>query len=266
MSLTIDEVPPWLQFNKFILTGYRPQLSVLGCLRTLFTWHNESINVWSHLVPAMCLIYLNWHSPHEAIFFRLAMLSFLFIFSASSCYHLLMPCCRSADGYRHLICTDVMGALLSITMSAYTFILHGYKCTDPMIVAVIATCFGCYAVFLGYIIMFSTMTVAQRFALFGTQCIFRVLLAVYLLRPKYIATGYHQSYYYHMVSFVVLVIGGLFNISRVPERWFPEWRILDCLMNSHNIWHYFCVLTTVMTMIGAFYDQLEYDVTECPTS
>lgn len=261
--LRFDEVPPWLQFNRFIRTGYRPQLDVPQCSLTLFTWHNETVNVWSHLVPAVCLLYLNWHSPHEALFFRLSMMSFLFIFSASSIYHLYMPCCRSHRGYRRLICMDVMGALISITTSAYSFILHGHRCADRATVAFFAATFGVYAAFLSYVILFSSMTVAQRFALFGTQCVFRLFIAFYVLYPKYVATGFTQSFYYHTVSFFVVATGGLFNITRVPERWLPHWRWLDYIMNSHNVWHYFCVQSCVMTMIGCYYDQLEYEATSC---
>jgi len=36
--------------NHFILTGYRKRLNFLDCMRSLFLLHNETINIWSHLV------------------------------------------------------------------------------------------------------------------------------------------------------------------------------------------------------------------------
>lgn len=40
--------PPHLQFNKFVLTGYRPASSGPGCLRSLFYLHNELGNIYTH--------------------------------------------------------------------------------------------------------------------------------------------------------------------------------------------------------------------------
>ena len=40
--------PPWLQFNPFILEGYRCELSTYDCVNSLFYLHNESVNVFSH--------------------------------------------------------------------------------------------------------------------------------------------------------------------------------------------------------------------------
>uniref|UniRef100_A0ACB8EUY0 Progestin and adipoQ receptor member 4 n=1 Tax=Sphaerodactylus townsendi TaxID=933632 RepID=A0ACB8EUY0_9SAUR len=40
--------PPHLQFNRFVLTGYRPVSSGSGCLRSLFYLHNELGNIYTH--------------------------------------------------------------------------------------------------------------------------------------------------------------------------------------------------------------------------
>ena len=41
-------VPKHLQFNRFVHTGYRAELSTWDCLKSLFYLHNESFNVYSH--------------------------------------------------------------------------------------------------------------------------------------------------------------------------------------------------------------------------
>ena len=43
--------PPHLQFNKFVLTGYRPASSGSGCLRSLFYMHNELGNIYTQGEP-----------------------------------------------------------------------------------------------------------------------------------------------------------------------------------------------------------------------
>lgn len=45
---SIHFCPSWLQFNKFILTGYRCNLSTSECLMSLTYLHNESVNIYSH--------------------------------------------------------------------------------------------------------------------------------------------------------------------------------------------------------------------------
>lgn len=38
---TYNEIPPWLQFNNYIFSGYRKNLSFANCLKSLFRFHNE---------------------------------------------------------------------------------------------------------------------------------------------------------------------------------------------------------------------------------
>ena len=44
----LQSCPPWLQFNKFVLDGYRLHLTTRQCLESLFYIHNESFNIYSH--------------------------------------------------------------------------------------------------------------------------------------------------------------------------------------------------------------------------
>lgn len=40
--------PPHLQFNRYVLTGYRPISSVQECVKSLFYLHNELGNIYTH--------------------------------------------------------------------------------------------------------------------------------------------------------------------------------------------------------------------------
>lgn len=46
--LEFAKTPPHLQFNKYVLTGYRPVSSAQECLRSLFYMHNELGNIYTH--------------------------------------------------------------------------------------------------------------------------------------------------------------------------------------------------------------------------
>lgn len=42
------DMPRHLQFNPYVLKGYRPLQDVKGCFNSLFYLHNETINILSH--------------------------------------------------------------------------------------------------------------------------------------------------------------------------------------------------------------------------
>jgi hypothetical protein len=45
--------------NEYILTGYRINFNTIGkSLKSLFMLHNESVNVWSHLIGAFFFVFL----------------------------------------------------------------------------------------------------------------------------------------------------------------------------------------------------------------
>uniref|UniRef100_A0A3P9L430 Progestin and adipoQ receptor family member IVb n=1 Tax=Oryzias latipes TaxID=8090 RepID=A0A3P9L430_ORYLA len=54
--LDFAKTPPHLQFNKYVLTGYRPVSTAQECLRSLFYVHNELGNIYTH--GALPIIYI----------------------------------------------------------------------------------------------------------------------------------------------------------------------------------------------------------------
>ncbi len=49
-----NQAPEYLQDNEFITTGYRIEhTSCCSATKSLFTCHNETVNVWSHLIGAV---------------------------------------------------------------------------------------------------------------------------------------------------------------------------------------------------------------------
>ncbi|XP_030611512.1 progestin and adipoQ receptor family member 4 isoform X2 [Archocentrus centrarchus] len=54
--LDFAKAPAHLQFNKYVLTGYRPVSTAEECLRSLFYMHNELGNIYTH--GALPIIYI----------------------------------------------------------------------------------------------------------------------------------------------------------------------------------------------------------------
>ena len=60
--LSFGELPEWHQDNEYILLGYRP---ISGSAQVSFrSWlyiHNESVNIYSHLIPAVAFLLGEWY-------------------------------------------------------------------------------------------------------------------------------------------------------------------------------------------------------------
>lgn len=55
--LTIKQLPPWYDPNPFILSGYRPETrSYYRCFASWLYCHNETGNIYSHLIPGILLL------------------------------------------------------------------------------------------------------------------------------------------------------------------------------------------------------------------
>lgn len=46
--LHFNDMPQHLQFNPYILTGYRPLSNAWGCVSSMWKLHNETINIVTH--------------------------------------------------------------------------------------------------------------------------------------------------------------------------------------------------------------------------
>lgn len=54
-----EEAPTYMKDNEHITHGYRIGFDTPGKIfRSLFQVHNESVNIWSHFVPAIILLCL----------------------------------------------------------------------------------------------------------------------------------------------------------------------------------------------------------------
>jgi adiponectin receptor len=57
--LLIEELPKDRQENQYVLSGYRFYRSTKDCLKSLFKLHNETMNIWSHLLGFFFFSYLS---------------------------------------------------------------------------------------------------------------------------------------------------------------------------------------------------------------
>lgn len=108
-----DDLPSWHQDNDFIRRGYRPvSNSIRKSLESWLYLHNETINIFSHLIPAVLFFageglmyqYFEVHYPKSTNQDRLAFAFFLLTvatcFFLSVTYHTLM---NHSDYISHIL-------------------------------------------------------------------------------------------------------------------------------------------------------------------
>ncbi|KUI67084.1 ADIPOR-like receptor IZH2 [Cytospora mali] len=108
--LSLDELPEWYQDSQHIRYGYRP---VSGSVITSFlSWgyiHNETINIFSHLIPALGFAIAEWyllqylHSQYARVNIADDFIFAFFLFTAAAClglsstYHTLINHSRALE-------------------------------------------------------------------------------------------------------------------------------------------------------------------------
>ena len=224
----------------------------------------------------------------------------LLIYTASSAYHSLMPCCRSQAGYFTLLSCDVLSALICMTFSGFSFVFYGDACLSPTAV------YGYTAAYLWSMLFViiavvkgKKMSAGARVMIFSVHVLNRLVVCGLILTPKHwrLQEHYYTQYpaarpggdwyswlsapwvgsyslYCQLIAAFVLLIGGLINATRFPEKWLTrlhhhhpshhhhgydqKLRWIDLIGNSHNIWHVFTFVTCAYTILAVHYDHYEY--------
>eukprot|EP01121_Diplochlamys_sp_Union-15-3_P020839 TRINITY_DN8255_c0_g1_i2.p1 TRINITY_DN8255_c0_g1~~TRINITY_DN8255_c0_g1_i2.p1 ORF type:complete len:222 (+),score=5.38 TRINITY_DN8255_c0_g1_i2:34-699(+) len=125
------QIPIFLKHNEYIIDYYRVQLSWYDCLQSVFHWHNESLNIWTHLlgIPIMlvlCVIaFCTWLKDGqflEVTVFLVYIFCASLLFLCSGIFHLLH--CISEKMYCKCVKLDYTGISVMIIGTAWAPIYH----------------------------------------------------------------------------------------------------------------------------------------------
>ncbi|KAI7859989.1 hemolysin-III related-domain-containing protein [Circinella umbellata] len=244
--LRYHELPKEWQENEYVLSGYRFYASHRDCLRSIFMLHNETLNIWSHLIGFIFFSFLsvsvfNHHFPEaptsdRAIFatFCIAALKCLF---CSSIYHTFI-CHHKIKGFAATL--DYIGIAFLIAASVLVTEYYGFYCSPiPRTRYMVFTGFvSSFGVILPFLKSWDTKEFRPiRITVFlslAFSSIVPVLHLVYL-------HGFWSTWAFLenvMISVSMYLLGVLFYANRWPEKKFPG--KFDYLgMTSHAIWHVF---------------------------
>ncbi|CEP13754.1 hypothetical protein [Parasitella parasitica] len=140
--LMYDELPgPW-QSNEYIRTGYRFLDSAADCWYSLFYVHNETGNIWTHLLGFVALFSVG---VYELFFSELMasipvkdrLIFLVFFLAACKClmcstvWHTLSGI-NNLKVYRQVACLDYVGISVLICASIMLCEYYGFYCTDAV--------------------------------------------------------------------------------------------------------------------------------------
>mmetsp|Transcript_60488 Transcript_60488/g.194768 ORF Transcript_60488/g.194768 Transcript_60488/m.194768 type:complete len:313 (+) Transcript_60488:103-1041(+) len=247
---------PVHQKVPFIVHGYRPApAGLLGLLRTVFALHNETGNMWTHLLGFGYFIVILAQLFQEVtvadsqdlqwdLFWVLALvISSAFCLICSFAYHLCLCSGPSVKDCTYRM--DLTGIVTLIIMSYFTGIALGYKCWPGLRQFYLAYA-TCIALALAAPLLRSRLVDLTRHFI-GCAAL-GIVPAVHFLCISS-AEDVACVVPYLAAMFGCYGAGAWFFINRWPEKHWPG--RFDFFGHSHQVWHIFVLLAAVSWVRGS---------------
>ncbi|KAK7205406.1 adiponectin receptor protein [Myxozyma melibiosi] len=258
-----DDLPAWRQDNQFIRSGYRHEsFSWKGCFESLTYLHNESVNIYSHLVGSLFfLIFLGVTldallprypstSTKDFAVFIIFFVGAVLCLGMSSTYHCMN--CHSESVAKFGNRLDYIGIIFLIVGSfvpAIYYGLHSLARTMPIFFAIVAV--------LGTVCTILTLRPefadpswrtfrASMFVVFGVSGVIPMAYCAYEL--GYAELKSRVQLPYMLAEGALYISGAAIYAARIPERFRPG--KFDLIGSSHQIFHFFVVAAAVSHLIG----------------
>ena len=246
ITVSYAEAPAWLATNRYILTGYRVYFSFSLALASLLRWHNETMNIWTHIVASALAVYLLVTLPPYAASlggghyapFALYLAAGVAAFVASSTYHTFSCCSQGVS--RTLARLDYMGIALLMTAAFMPGIHFGFACY-PILSLFYQLLIGFVA--LAALALMLSPSVSLFYQGYYTRLALYTALAALSIVPisHWVYIHGADSEQVHLilgrmlVLFAWLALAAVIFVFQIPERWAPG--TFDSFGHSHMIWH-----------------------------
>ncbi|PGH35705.1 hypothetical protein GX50_01418 [[Emmonsia] crescens] len=261
--LVASEVPSWYAHNSFLRTGYRPvNGSVKLCVDSLRFIHNETVNIYSHLIPGAIALasngilhrYFLGRYPTASLVDQLAIHVYLttsvLCFGISSIYHTILCHSEAYSGLWGRL--DYVAIIIQTIGSFVSGIYVTFDC-KPGLQKLYWTMTGVLGL-LSIIIVVSPRFQSSRWRMLrlftfvgmGLSGLLPIIHAASIY--PYAQLNQQAGLGYYLVEGLALIIGVGFYATHFPESWTPE--KFDIWGASHQIFHFFVLLSSVIHVWG----------------
>lgn len=256
---TYEQAPEFLRQNQFIRTGYRCNLALDGCARSVFQWNNETLNIWTHLSGLLVMLALLVHD----VLYRLDEVSpsaldraycvglcvaYMTTLLLSVVYHTFN--CHSERCYHSLLKWDVLGVALSLSMTFFSGVHFAFGGCRPRLAwaySGVEAAIVVAALVLNFAPRFANRAEFEPARLLALSC-----LVLFGLVPTAHWVALNGGFGAPVVQLLLPRIAVLFGLMgaafvvyrfRLPECFWPG--RVDYVCSSHQIWHVVVFLALV---------------------
>lgn len=249
-----DTAPRFLQGNPFIRSGYRAYLSPQLCLKSMFWWTNETMNIWTHMFGlaffVILLLYDNLYViPHyqvssmDCLVVTVTMVLFQFSMFMSTAYHIFG--CHSEQAYRLWLAWDLTGVSFSILGIFLSGIYYAFTCFPSWRIIYSASVMLTFVAALSMAFDPKFLSEEYQFRRLVLYCSWVVYGIVPTAHWVYLNGGLDKPIVQALfprvvVMYIIITLAFFFYVSHYPERLCPG--LLDFIGASHQLWHILVIL------------------------
>lgn len=247
--LNIKEVPEYMQGNPYIWSGYRVNFNLGDTVMSLFYMHNETLNVWTHLLGMLLFLWLMVYSlatwlfdapPLDKIMFCVWALAAQFQNFSSTFFHWF--CCINSKVWgvgQKLDYTAIAVLICGSNWPLFHYLFYCHPFWQFVYISSISLV-GICGIAMSWVPYFQRPSFQSlRASLFVAMALIPLLSIP------------HFSLFIPSIDLVFPVIwrltamgatyiaGAVIYASKVPEKFYPG--TFDTGFNSHVIWHFFTI-------------------------
>lgn len=244
-----SRAPEWLVFNPYISAGYRKQLGVFDCVKSIFSLHNETGNMWTHLLASVyTLYYINYAYSRldgqpeldKTIYLLTGFAAFLcfflsFVYHTFGCYS-----SRAFDVLLHFDYAGIISLQCSMTLSSIYF---GFCCHQGIGLFHMTASFILGLYIAGLVVLPIILPPSARMQKF-VEKYWTMSFAIFFFEGMIplihwgLLYGFSHDFFTRVLSsFLLLGIGSVIYLFQIPERWLIG--MCDYFLSSHQLWHLF---------------------------
>lgn len=244
--LTVTEVPDYAK-EASITTGYRTSLDYAGCFRSIFRLHNETINIWTHLLGFIfffCLMLDNLAIPQDHIrdwsdycATTIQLVTYQACMLSSSLFHTFL--CHSAEVKTTWQELDHACILVALYGTYVRIIVNNFQCFPVYLLAHLSLVTTLFASVLWMKYRPRSSPSKVSLAMFLTLALYSIApfghwiqLSPFIENTNVSPTMISWMFFPYLVG----AVGVFFYISRFPEAVVPCGQV-DICGASHQIWH-----------------------------
>ncbi|RAL07704.1 hemolysin III family protein [Aspergillus homomorphus CBS 101889] len=261
--LTFEQLPQWHQDNEYILHGYRP---ISGSARVSFcSWtylHNESVNIYSHLIPAIVFLFSQWYLqmflkreyPNMTIsdhfIFAFFLLTAAICLGLSTTYHTMMN--HSYEVEQLWLRFDLIGIVV-LTIGDFVSGIYMVFWCEPLQRKIYWSMIGVLGL-LTIFVMVTPRFQGPKFRLFRALTFVATGLSgfaplIHGIKLFGISQMMIQSGMpYYLIEGAFLLTGALIYATKFPESRYPG--RFDIYGSSHQLFHILVVFAAVTQLVG----------------